>query len=162
MLRFDVLPLVGLGSVSFDSSRAACREAFGVPTHSERDADFYLRNSLKVAFDEEGRIEYIEAALDETLEFVYRGVDLFATPASEVVALFASEAPFEEYMRRYDSGYIFDELEIALWRWELVEGPAPVLESIVIGSPGYFSRHRWLLDPFNERYFSTEGEYGEL
>ncbi|MFN8539358.1 MAG: hypothetical protein U0232_18005 [Thermomicrobiales bacterium] len=75
------------------------------------------------------------------------------------MALFAGEAPYEEYLRRYDSGYIFDELEIALWRWELCGGSSFLfLSSPSSVAPGYFSRHRWLLDPFNARYFNTEGE----
>ncbi len=160
MLRFAIHPLVGLGPISFSTSRAACQAAFGVPSSSRENADFYFGNSLQITFTEEGRIEFVEAARDGIWELVYGDVNICVTPVHDIATLFAREAPYEEYIRRYDSGYIFEQLEIALWRWDLVEGRDEQLESIVIGSKGYFSEQRWLADPGNQRYpspYETKG-----
>jgi hypothetical protein len=119
---YDVVPHEGIGPVRLGMSRAEAREAMeraGVPlppVHLEDSRDEYHNAGFQVSHDASGNVEYIEIYRGEPFVTRYRGVDVFTTPADEMVALVAETAPYDPDDADLGLTYVFRALDLSLWR----------------------------------------------
>lgn len=120
------------------------------PPHTFRKAatqrvDAYHNNSFQVFFDEQDTVEYIELSREES-SFVtlYKGRDVFALLAEDLVALIAQDAAFDPNDWELGYSYVFPDLELAVWRPVLPENTDDLngrsFSTIGVGRLGYFSR----------------------
>jgi hypothetical protein len=88
-------------------------------------------------------VEYIELSPNCGFRALYRGVDVFVTPADEVVAHVVRDAPFDPDDPELGFGYIFPALDLSLWRPDLPESPEDPegreFSTIGVGIEGYYS-----------------------
>lgn len=72
----------------------------------------------------------------------YRGIDVFLTPADEVVSRISRDAPFDPEHPEPGHTYIFPRLDLSLWRPTrpgTAEGEAGRgFSTIGVGIPGYY------------------------
>lgn len=121
-IGYDVLPHEGIGPVRLGMTRAAAREAMeraGValtPVQVESSRDYYHDAGFQVSYDELGIVEYIELSRGGPFVVRYRGVDVFTTPADEMVALVAETAPYDPDDSEVGYTYLFPALDLSLWR----------------------------------------------
>jgi hypothetical protein len=119
---YDVVPHEGVGPVRLGMSRQAAREAMeraGVPlppVHVEVARDDYHNAGFQVSYDASGIVEYVELYRGEPFVTRYRGVDVFATAADEMVALVAETAPYDRDDPDVGFSYVFRALDLSLWR----------------------------------------------
>jgi hypothetical protein len=150
MIRYDVLPLVGIGPVHLGMSRAQSRRAMGpeppepykkFPDQAFTDA--YYDNSFQVFFDDRDVVEYIELSPSEFFGAFYKGVDVHRTKAAEMVTVISKDAPFDPDIRDLGYSYIFPGLELSLWRPTVPEdgeGEWQCFATVGVGRKGYYSQ----------------------
>lgn len=153
---YEVLPHEGIGPVRLGMSRDAAREAMeraGVPlppVHLGTLRDDYHHAGFQVSYDASGMVEYIELYRGEPFTTLYRGVDVFTTPADEMVALVAETAPYDPDEAELGLTYLFPALDLSLWRpvtpEDCEEEDQPdeydcgrVFTTIGVGRRGYFA-----------------------
>jgi hypothetical protein len=147
-MRFDVEPLVGVGPARLgahrDEVRAAMKEApesFRKGDGDRWGTDGFFESAFTVFYGgEEPRVEFIELHRDENVRPFVEGIDVFATPAAELVLRLDQKC-------RYDRGgdgctYIFHDWELALWRPFAPSDPddedGRYFSTVAIGVRGYF------------------------
>lgn len=119
---YDIVPHEGVGPVRLGMAREAAREAMeraGVPLPPEQvetSRDLYHRAEFQVSYDDSGMVEYIELGRGEQFVARYLGVDVFTTPADELVALVANAAPYDPDDPELGYTYLFPALDLTLWR----------------------------------------------
>lgn len=150
MPHYEVIPHQGVGPVLLGMTREESRAAMNVPPHSFRkgrfastDTDGYLDNAFQVFFDHDDRVEFIELSNAPAITATYKGRDLFALHADDVVRFVARDAPFDPDDPELGYSYIFPDLELALWRSIRPEDEHDPegrhFATIGIGKRGYFS-----------------------
>ncbi len=107
------------------------------------DTDSYLNNAFQVFFDHDDKVEFIELSNTPAITATYKGRDVFALHADDVVRLVARDAPFDPDDPELGYSFMFPDLDLALWR------PFPPKDehdpegrhfaTIGIGKRGYFS-----------------------
>jgi hypothetical protein len=124
----DVEPSVGIGPVRLDMTQADVLAAMGTPEHrfpnwskvGERWS--WHRSCFQVFFGASGQAGEIMLCFGGPVEAVFAGIDLFRTPAEEVVArlsLLEEGRPAED-----GCSYEFPGLHLAFWR-QVRPGGAP-------------------------------------
>lgn len=146
-MQYEVIPHVGVPPVLIGMSREESRAAMAAePDTFERagdpiETDAYRGSALQVSFGPDDRVEFIELARDEAHRVLYRGTDVFATPADELVAIIARDAPYDPDDPELGYTYTFPELNLTPWRPTMPEGGDDLdgryFESIGVGRQGY-------------------------
>jgi hypothetical protein len=147
-MRFEVEPLSGVGparlGVHRDQLRAAMK-AVPIPHLKDEDdrweTDAFFESAFQVFYGgDEPLVEFIELHEDDDIRTFIEGIDVFATPAGELVMRLDQKC-------RYDRGtdefcYIFHDWELALWRPTVPESPDDEdgrhFATIGVGIRGYF------------------------
>ena len=125
MARADVHRAMG-GRVSFRKTPA-----------SVHDTDAWYDSGFQVFYGGHGpSVEFIEVSANRDYVVQYGGVDVFATPADELVKAIAAEASFDGSDPELGYSYVFPALELALWRPTREQ---PYFSTIGVGIAGYFS-----------------------
>src|ERR1043166_9392443 len=129
MSDYTVQPFVGVGPVRFGMSRdevcqvmpEASRSFRKTPTEPH-EVDLFHQSGFQIFYEgQEPMVEYIELSRDSGIRAHYRDLEVFATPADEVVAYIARDAAFDEKARELPYSYIFPGLQLSLWRPVLPE-----------------------------------------
>lgn len=143
---YDVEPLERLGNIQLGMSRAEVRQLLGQPqsTNGSRNhVDIYLDGSFQVFYSPESTVEFIEVTKEAGVPVQLAGVDVFQTPAQEVLHLVSSRSEFDQNDPVVGYSYVFPDLELSLWRPDDAEpqqGKEQVFFSALgIGARGYFS-----------------------
>jgi hypothetical protein len=145
-----VEPLIGVGPVRLGMRRAESRRAIGRVPHAFRKTpsspnttDAYDDMGIHVYFDAEDAVEYVELFSVPYFVVTYKGVNVFETPAEDLVDLISKDAPFDPADPELGYSYIFPRLELSLWRPTLPKDrddmEARVFSSIGVGRKGYYS-----------------------
>jgi hypothetical protein len=61
-------------------------------------------------------VEYIELFANDEFRAIYRGMDVFGTPADKLVNHIRRDAPCDEFDCKLRSSYVFPRLDLSLWR----------------------------------------------
>jgi hypothetical protein len=150
-ITYEVIPHRGVGPVRLSMSRAQCRAAMGEPPHVFRKTldsavttDAWHRNSFQVFYDPAERVEYVELAKGPEVEPVLDGVPVLRVPADEAVGHIVRVAAFDESDPELPYSYVFQALDLALWRPTLPEDEhdreGRTFSTVGVGVRGYFAR----------------------
>src|SRR5262245_30058793 len=145
MRVFDITPLVGVGPVEFGITRDEVREALG-----EEARPFWKRLRMEHmvdAFETLGfhvyyqgmaaMVEFIEVHHEEGAAFRYEGVDIFRTPAPELIRILTAKTP--GYGN--DCEHTFPALQFGFYRSHPFDAEYQEFdrwESLGVGPTGYF------------------------
>ncbi len=109
---------------------------------SLHETDAFFRNAFQVFYDgDQPAVEYIELSGGSTIRAFYCDLDVFATPADEVVAFISRDSTFDPNDRKIPYSYIFPGLQLSLWRPTVPESESDsdgrYFSTIGIGTRGY-------------------------
>ena len=122
MQIYDVSPGVGIGPVKLGASPDDVRAVMGsVPrrfmktpksehaTEAWHTLHVYYRGSPPT-------VEFIELGKSSEFRVRYKGVDVFGTRASDLIALVSADTPYDPRDRELGYSYVFPAIELSLWR----------------------------------------------
>jgi hypothetical protein len=109
--------------------------------------DAFFESTFQVSYSVAvGVVEFIELAKSRSFRALFDGVDVFATPASELVTLIERSAPWDPEDSELGYSYVFPNLDLSLWRPCVPDSPThgdgQFFEAIGIGILGYFRKAR--------------------
>jgi len=151
MPDFTVQPLVGVGPARFGMSRDEVRRAMPEPPRSFRkspkarhETDAFFQNAFQIFYGgDQPTVEFIELSGGSAVQAFYGDLDVFATPADEVVAFISREAAFDPDGREIPYSYIFPSLQLSLWRPTIPESADDTdgryFSTIGVGRKGYYA-----------------------
>jgi hypothetical protein len=151
---YEAIPHVGVGPVKLGMTRGEVhrvmpgpRESFLKGLNPEHETDAYHDSGFQVFYGGEGPVvEYIELSREAGFRVLYRGLDVFATPADQVLAHVPGDATFDPTAPELGYAYVFPDLDLSLWRPVVPESPEDSegreFSTIGIGVAGYYGdRH---------------------
>lgn len=150
MTSYEVIPHIGVGPVRLGMTREEVRRAMPGPCESflkglnaRHETDAFHDGGFQVFYGGEGPVaEYIELSRDSGFRAVYRDVDVFETPADSLLAHISGDATSDPEDRESGYAYIFDNLDLSLWRPVLPGSPEDSagreFSTIGIGVVGYY------------------------
>jgi hypothetical protein len=151
-MRFEIVPLIGVGPARFgvprDELRAAMKVAptpFRKTSNDRWETDAFFDSAFQVFYGgDEPRVEYVELSRDSALIPFIDGMDIFATPATDLVARIERQASFDRNDPELGYSYVFPALELALWRPAIPasdgSGDGRFFSTVGVGVRGYFVR----------------------
>ena len=123
---YEIKPRRSIGPVRLGMARADVRVAMGgEPERSLRkfegdryETDGYHNGAFQIFYDGESpAVNYVElTSIVGDVDAVLRGVHVFQTKASELVAFVSEYARYDEDDPELGFSYIFPSLDISLWR----------------------------------------------
>lgn len=139
-MKITLKPLKGLiceeQTVSFGDTREMIEKVLGKPQIWGTSL-YYFQNVMRLDFDENGGLEFIEILMPEpSLRLELYGLDPFAAPANDVVALLAKKN--DGKVTDCDNGYCvaFCEIAVGLYRDTIPEDAADLIgEAEADGKP---------------------------
>lgn len=150
MPDYIVEPFVGVGPVRLGMSRDEVCGAMRQPPRQLRKGapsgpviDAFHQCAFQVFYTgEQATVEFIELSRDGDFRAFYRELDVFSTPADEVVAFISRDARYDEAAREFPYSYIFRGLQLSLWRPVVpesnMENQGRYFSTIGVGRKGYF------------------------
>jgi hypothetical protein len=110
---------------------------------SRHETDAFHRNSFQVFYGgDQPVVEYIELSRGSVVGALYRDLDVFATPADEVVAYISRDSAFDQSDPEIPYSYLFRDLQLSLWRPVIPESDTDsegrYFSTIGIGKRGYY------------------------
>jgi hypothetical protein len=149
-LDFTLQPFVGVGSVRFGMSRDQVRRtmpevprSFRKTPKARHETDAFFQNAFQVFYGgDEPAVEFIELCGGLAVRAFYRDLDVFATPADEVVTYISRDAAFDPNGREIPYCYIFRGLQLSLWRPTIPTSADDIdgrcFSTVGIGRRGYY------------------------
>jgi hypothetical protein len=124
MPDYTVQPFVGAGPVLLGMSRKEVRRVmpelakpFRKAPTSRYETDAFHQNAFQVFYGgDQPEVEFIELSRGSVVRALYRDLDVFATPADEVVTYISRESEFDRSDPEIPYSYLFRELQLSLWR----------------------------------------------
>ncbi|MGR5448080.1 hypothetical protein ACPV47_24575 [Vibrio jasicida] len=129
-----------IGPVRLGMTEADVSNVIGAPDFIHGHRHHFL-DGLMVDFDNEGKVEFIEAAASEVFSTTLFGFDLHRTLATNVLERIQLEGNYDHSDPELGYSYIFKELHLSFWRPTLPdveEGEGLYFQSVAIASEGYF------------------------
>lgn len=132
--------------MSRDEVRQVMSEAakpFRKSPTSRHETDAFHEGAFQVFYDgDQPMVEYIELSRGSAVRALYRDLDVFATPADEVVAYISRESEFDQNDPEIPYSYLFRGLQLSLWRRTIPESDTDTdgryFSTIGIGKKGYY------------------------
>lgn len=149
-MRFKVEPLSGIGPARLGVPRDELRAAMNAVSETFRkvegdrwETDAYFGGGFQVFYGgHEPRVEFIELSRSGGMVALFEGLDVFGTPAAELIARLDRRCPYDRNDPEIGYSYIFRDWELALWRPVVPEGPGDdegrYFSTIGVGVRGYF------------------------
>ncbi len=151
-MEFAIEPHRGIGPASFGMSREEVREALaraggGRPRARNAETDCYFGAAFQVSFGDEGLADFIEVASSIAVEVVLDGLDVFYTPADELLAAVRRLDQPDPELSRPPQSYIFPRLILTLWgrdkQYDHRRGQQrPMFAAVGVGAPSYLAAIR--------------------
>jgi hypothetical protein len=150
LISYETIPHVGVGPVKLGMTREEVRRVMPGPYESflkglnpKHKTDAFHNCGFQVFYGGElPVVEYIELSRESGFRVVYRGVDVFTTPAEQLVAYISGDATFDSTDPELGYAYILPDLDITLWRPVLPESPenptGREFSTIGVGVIGYY------------------------
>ena len=149
-MRFDVIPLVGVGPVLLGMRREEVRAAMRAPPKEFRKSsgsvhttDAFHSSAFQVFYSGVVPVvEFIELSRGSEIEAVFNGIELFTTPADELVSKISLRTAFDPSDPELGYSYVFPELQLAFWRPHVPDDDeldGHFFSTVGIGVPGYFT-----------------------
>src|SRR5262245_30939566 len=119
MHDFTLQPLLGVGPIRFGMSPDAVRRAmtesprsFRKTPKSRYETDVFFQNAFQVFYGgDQPAVEFIELSRGLAVRAFYHDLDVFATPADEVLEFISRDAAFDAKGREIPYSYVFRGLQ---------------------------------------------------
>ena len=140
-------------------SRQEARDALDVPVlsfkkgpSSTSPTDAFLENAFQVFYDEDDCVEFIELSRGGSFTVLYQGTNVFETTAEELLGVVARDTDYDKDRPEQGYSFIFPEVELSLWRQNLLEDeeddmdgeeyekPGTYFDTVGVGASGYYSQ----------------------
>lgn len=148
MDKIVIEPHIGIGKLKLGMKREEVHQLFGPEFETVNDeeigiVDFYFSETIQIHYDENLQVEFIDLVYDLSNEFevVFNGMDVFKTPANDLVNEIAKITPYDG-TSELPYEYIFKEIDLELWREILPEEDDEdglYFDTVGIGVKGYFN-----------------------
>ena len=149
MKIYDISPGVGVGPVKLGSSPGDVRAVMGSAPHrfmktSKSEHATEAWDAFHVCYrGTPPTVEFIELGKSSEFRVHYKGIDVFETRASDLVALVSADTPYDPRNRELGYSYTFPAIELSLWRSVVPESDddpdGQFFEAVGLGITGYFS-----------------------
>lgn len=155
---FDFLPLKGVPPVLLGMSQEEVLIALGMSYH-HRPAymysatvrvpaiDYFYDSCFQVVYSDCGVVECVEfvcVSLEDKIGAMLFGMDVFATPAAELVELISEQSAFDKDNPQLGYTYIFPELGLLLGRETMPDDEddedGRYFETIAVALPGFWKK----------------------
>ena len=148
---YEILPRRSAGPVHLGMSREEARVAMGGPPqksfpkrpHYPVEIDSYHEASFRIFYDgDEPKVNYVEMSAKGEVDAVFRGVHVFQTKASELIAIVSETDHFDDQDPELGYSYIFPTLDLAFWRPMLPddEPDCEFFQAVGTGTEGYYAK----------------------
>ncbi|EHH2535244.1 hypothetical protein P3576_22605 [Vibrio parahaemolyticus] len=140
MKIFEIQLGNSIGPVKLGMTETEVNNVIGTPDCIYGHRHHFL-DGLMVDFDNEGRVEFIEAAGSELFSTTLLGFDVHRTLAANVLERIQLEGSYDHSDPELGYSYVFKELQLSFWRPtlpDLEEGEGLYFQSVAIASEGYF------------------------
>ena len=140
-------------------SRQEARDALDVPVlsfkkgpSSTSPTNAFLENAFQVFYDEDDCVEFIELSRGGSFTVLYQGTNVFETTAEELLGVVARDTDYDKDRPEQGYSFIFPEVELSLWRQNLLEDeeddmdgeeyekPGTYFDTVGVGASGYYSQ----------------------
>ena len=149
MLNFTIQPLHGIEPVAFNMDRESVHRGLKANCKVVEAAElreYYYGGEFSVFYDSGMKVQYIELSASTENTVYYNGVDVFNTPADDLVQLITRDYAFDPNDFELGYTYMFPEIELSLWRPTIPESDddeeGRYFQTIGIGRRGYYSDSR--------------------
>jgi hypothetical protein len=149
-MRFDIEPHVGIAPIRFGMNRAEVvremtRIGGGSPVDKSGGIDCFFNNGFQVSY-RDGTVEFIEVYSDPAHTYILEGVDVFDTPADQLVARLATLDSADSLLSEQNS-YCFPSLIVSLWeadeQYDCKGGEKrPIFGAVGVGDARYLAAIR--------------------
>ncbi|MEZ8814987.1 hypothetical protein AB6E02_06035 [Vibrio cyclitrophicus] len=137
---FEIQLRNSIGPVKLGMTETEVINVIGAPNFIYGHRHHFL-DGLMVDFDNEGRVEFIEAAVSELFSTTLLGFDVHRALATNVLERIQLEGNYDHSDPELGYSYVFKELQLSFWRPtlpDLEEGEGLYFQSVAIASEGYF------------------------
>jgi len=137
---FEIQLRNSIGPVKLGMTETEVINVIGAPNCIYGHRHHFL-DGLMVDFDNEGRVEFIEAAVSELFSTTLLGFDVHRALATNVLERIQLEGNYDHSDPELGYSYVFKELQLSFWRPtppDLEEGEGLYFQSVAIASEGYF------------------------
>ena len=131
--RVEVIPQVGVvvdgKTVQLEDRRENVEQILGAPSGSRWNSLYYFDNELRVDFDEEGRVEFIEllGGPEGKLQPVVFGMEAFQADPDAVAALLEEKNDWDVIDGEHGHCLQFLKLSVGLYRESVPENVAEMI-----------------------------------
>jgi hypothetical protein len=151
-MKYEVNPIIGVGSVKLGMSRADVRSIMNADPHtfkktptSKHDTDAWHNSGFQVFYrGEVPTVEFIELSRDSGIVALYKGIDVFNTVASKLIKKISEDDVYDASDPELGYSYLFPNLEMSLWRpikpESLEDDEGKYFSTIGVGVEGYYSQ----------------------
>lgn len=135
----ELIPGVGVvldgKTVRLGDTRADVEQTLSAPSHTHWNALYYFANELRVDFDEEGRVEFIEllGGPDGKLQPVVFGLEAFQTEPETVAELLKGKNGDDFVDSESGYSYAFKKLSVGLYRESVLDNVTEMIEEASAG-----------------------------
>lgn len=148
-MQFELLPLIGAGSLRFGMTRSEVRKVMGeepvtfARSLGSEPTDAFVNGGVQVNYDVGGQADFIETGCVMGLEVVLAGLDVFAADAETVVRVLAAD---HALATSNEPGYsfVFPDVGVSLWRSTVPasddDSDGRRFDSVGVARAGYFGR----------------------
>ena len=137
--QVEMIPQVGIilngKTISLGDTRADVEQTLSAPSHTQWNSLYCFANELRVDFDEEGRVEFIEllGGPDGKLQPVVFGLEAFQAEPETVVELLKEKNGGEFVDTEKGYSYAFKKLSVGLYRESIPENVTEMIEEAEAG-----------------------------
>ncbi len=146
MKVFEVEPLEGIGVIKLKMTRQEVHSLMGEAPEtsgSRKQVESYHNGGFQVFYGKDEKVEFIELLRDSGIAASTRGINVFDTPAHQVLSEIAGFSEYNQDDPEVGYSYVFPDLELSLWRPNIPENEeeedGKYFSTIGIGVRGYYS-----------------------
>ncbi|EGQ9313477.1 hypothetical protein ABMY37_22695 [Vibrio vulnificus] len=140
MKIFEIQLGNSIGPVKLGMTETEVNNVIGTPNSIHGHRHHFL-DGLMVDFDNEGKVEFIEAAESDLFSTTLFSIDVHRTLATNVLERMLLEGNYDHLDPELGYSYVFKEFQLSFWRSTLPdveEGEGLFFQSVAIASEGYF------------------------
>jgi len=143
----EILPHKSFGPISLGINRKEVIEILGAPSHHSsaetryginfHEKDYYYNSSFQITYDENGKVEFIEAANDKYFSCILYSKNVFKTSWSDLIVLIEKNTNEKIIDEKKAFDPTFYSVDLGLYR---EDGISKYATSIGIGVINYYSK----------------------
>lgn len=138
----EIVPLIGIRTgdrhINLSASKASVEAVLGKPDKIRKDSFYYFQNELRIDFDAQGLVTFIEflGGVDGTLQPRIYGIKAFQADADALYAVLKEKNNGDIIDNERGYSYAFSNLSVGIWRQSTPESIQEMItEAATDGNP---------------------------